>query len=72
MKYDNGKLAVLKDVLEFEEYIAQNSSSDIRRRREIRTAIRALDGQTVLWPYEHIRVSPLLCRLLREHVLQLY
>jgi hypothetical protein len=57
MKYDDGTMAVLSDILEFEEYISQNSSQDIRRRREIRLAIRALDGQTVIWPYEHIRVS---------------
>ena len=35
----------------------QNTSPDISRRREIRLALRALDGKIVTWPYDHIIVS---------------
>ncbi|KAJ3779177.1 hypothetical protein FB446DRAFT_782719 [Lentinula raphanica] len=54
MRYDNGKLVVLQTLRELEEYVAQNSSRRIQRKREIRMALRALEGQTVRWPYTHI------------------
>ena len=40
-----------------EEYVRQNTSPDISRRREIRLTLRALDGRIVTWPYDHIIVS---------------
>jgi len=40
-----------------EEYVRQNTSPDILRKREIRLALRALDGKIVTWPYDHIIVS---------------
>jgi hypothetical protein len=40
-----------------EEYVRQNTSPDISRRREIRLTLRALDGKIVTWPYDHIIVS---------------
>lgn len=40
-----------------EEYVRQNTSPDISRKREIRLALRALDGRIVTWPYDHIIVS---------------
>ena len=40
-----------------EEYVKQNTSPDISRRREIRLTLRALDGKIVTWPYDHIIVS---------------
>jgi hypothetical protein len=54
MRYDDGNLAVLRDLGDLELYIEQNSSRKIQRKREIRMALRALEGQTVRWPYKHI------------------
>ena len=44
-----------------EEYVKQNTSPDVSRRREIRLTLRALDGKIVTWPYDHIVVSDHLC-----------
>lgn len=52
VRYDDGRYEVLQEVRHLEEYIAQNSSRDIQRRREVRMALRALEGQRVVWPYE--------------------
>ena len=57
MRYDNGKLAVLRDLGALETYIEQNSSRRIQRKREIRMAFRALEGQIVQWPYTCTTVS---------------
>jgi len=40
-----------------EEYVRQNTSPKVCRKREIRLALRALDGRIVTWPYDHIVVS---------------
>ncbi|KAH8100667.1 hypothetical protein BXZ70DRAFT_1008156 [Cristinia sonorae] len=56
IRYDDGPLAVLREVAELEHYISQNSSDDIKRRREIRMTLRALDGKAVSWPYDHIEM----------------
>ncbi|KAI0695179.1 hypothetical protein BC835DRAFT_1273773 [Cytidiella melzeri] len=67
MKYDDGPVAVISEVADLEMYVRQNSSHDVQRRREVRLALRALDGQVVHWPYEHIEVigarRPLCCCL---------
>ncbi|KII93751.1 hypothetical protein PLICRDRAFT_101645 [Plicaturopsis crispa FD-325 SS-3] len=55
LRYDDGPLAVINEVADLETYIAQNTSPDIQRRREIRLSLRALDGKTVLWPYDHVK-----------------
>ncbi len=60
LRYDSGSYAVLQEVVDLEAYISQNSSHSIRRRRHIRLSLRALDGQVVKWPYEHITVKALL------------
>ena len=60
MRYDDGPLAVLHEVADFELYLSQNSSEDIKRRREVRMALRALDGKVVNWPYDHIQVRTVL------------
>ncbi|KDQ63598.1 hypothetical protein JAAARDRAFT_119276 [Jaapia argillacea MUCL 33604] len=52
LRYDDGPLAVIRSVEDLEAYVVQNSSVQIRRRREVRMALRALDGQRVLWPYK--------------------
>jgi len=49
-----------------EEYVRQNTSPDISRRREIRLTLRALDGRIVTWPYDHIIVSDHLCVIREE------
>ncbi|KAL1738517.1 hypothetical protein HDZ31DRAFT_78301, partial [Schizophyllum fasciatum] len=54
IRYDEGPLAVIRELADFEEYIEQNSSPDIRRRKHVRLCLRALDGQAVRWPYEHV------------------
>ncbi|TRM60170.1 hypothetical protein BD626DRAFT_408024 [Schizophyllum amplum] len=53
IRYDEGPLAVIRELADFEAYIQQNSSQDIRRRKHVRLCLRALEGQTVRWPYEH-------------------
>jgi hypothetical protein len=58
LRYDDGPLAILNDLSDLEHYVAQNSEMEIQRRREIRIALRALDGQRVHWPYLHVDVSP--------------
>lgn len=54
IQYDDGPCAVLREASDLEAYIAQNSSPDIQRRRQVRMSLRALEGQTVHWPYERI------------------
>ncbi|EKM61097.1 uncharacterized protein PHACADRAFT_82700 [Phanerochaete carnosa HHB-10118-sp] len=51
LRYDDGPLIALREAAELELYVKQNSSHDIRRRREVRMALRALDGLVVAWPY---------------------
>jgi hypothetical protein len=57
IRYDDGPLVTLKDLPDFELYVKQNSDTEVQRRREIRVALRALDGQKVYWPYRHVDVS---------------
>jgi hypothetical protein len=42
---------------DLELYIRQNARPDVQRKRQIRMALRALDGQRITWPYDHIEVS---------------
>ena len=42
---------------DLELYITQNTGPDVQRKRQIRMALRALDGQKITWPYDHIQVS---------------
>ncbi|KAJ8486761.1 hypothetical protein ONZ45_g14559 [Pleurotus djamor] len=53
LKYDDGPLTVLQAPKDLERYISQNLDPDIRQRRDVRLALRALDGQVVNWPYCH-------------------
>lgn len=57
IRYDDGPMAVLQDAADLEAYIGQNSSREVQRKRELRMALRALEGQIVVWPYVHITVS---------------
>lgn len=59
VRYDEGPITVISELGDLELYVKQNSSHDIRRRREVRMALRALDGKIVTWPYEFTRVSQL-------------
>ncbi|KAG9222767.1 hypothetical protein CCMSSC00406_0004681 [Pleurotus cornucopiae] len=54
IQYDDGPFAIIQGAKDLEEYITQNSDPDIRRRRDIRLALRALDGQVVNWPHRHV------------------
>ncbi|KAJ7630901.1 hypothetical protein FB45DRAFT_833713 [Roridomyces roridus] len=54
IRYDDGPMAVLQDAADLEAYIGQNSKPEIQRKREIRMALRALEGQIVVWPYLHV------------------
>ncbi|TBU35329.1 hypothetical protein BD311DRAFT_745975 [Dichomitus squalens] len=54
IEYDDGPEAVLSEVKDLEAYVRQNSSEDIMRKRQLRMALRALDGQFVRWPYDHV------------------
>jgi hypothetical protein len=42
---------------DLELYISRNINPDVQRGRQIRMALRALDGQMVTWPYAHTYVS---------------
>ncbi|KAH9936996.1 uncharacterized protein B0H18DRAFT_925256 [Fomitopsis serialis] len=55
IRYDDGPLRALQDLSQLEEYVAQNSSPHIRRKREMRLALRAMDGLVVMWPYDYVR-----------------
>ena len=57
IRYDDGPLVTVKDLPDLELYAKQNSDTEVQRRREIRIALRALDGQKVYWPYRHVHVS---------------
>lgn len=54
---DDGPLVTLKDVADLQSFVAQNSSHEIQRKRQIRMALRALDGKLITWPYEYIKVT---------------
>ncbi|KAF9822133.1 hypothetical protein IEO21_00127 [Rhodonia placenta] len=53
IRYDDGPMKVLQDLADLELYVVQNSSEHIQRKHQIRLALRALDGQVVIWPYDH-------------------
>ena len=57
IRYDDGPLKVLRNISDLKSYIIQNSSPDVERKRQIRMALRALDGQRVTWPYDHLQVT---------------
>jgi len=57
IRYDDGPLKVLRKISDLKSYITQNSSPDVERKRQIRMALRALDGQRVTWPYDHLQVT---------------
>jgi hypothetical protein len=50
-------MVVIKDPQQLQLYVFQNESPDIRRRREIRMTLRALNGRKVTWPYKHVQVT---------------
>ncbi|KAM6498075.1 hypothetical protein JOM56_006023 [Amanita muscaria] len=54
LRYDDGASVVLQDIAQLEQYVVQNSSQEIQRKRQIRLALRALEGVTVQWPYLHV------------------
>jgi len=54
IRYDGGPLRVLHELAELEMYVVQNSSHHVQRKRQLRLALRALDGQVVIWPYDHM------------------
>ncbi|KAG8929858.1 hypothetical protein FRC02_004984 [Tulasnella sp. 418] len=53
VRYDRGGFAILKTLEHFETFIEQNTDPDVVKRRELRLALRALDGQVAFWPYTH-------------------
>ncbi|KAJ7103568.1 hypothetical protein B0H15DRAFT_812784 [Mycena belliarum] len=54
IRYDDGPSVVIQDVVNLEAYMRQNASHEIQRKRELRMALRALEGLIVVWPYKHI------------------
>ncbi|KAF9270191.1 hypothetical protein L218DRAFT_849990 [Marasmius fiardii PR-910] len=54
-RYDNGLYAVIRNVSDLDYYVRQNSSREVQLRREVRMSLRALDGEKVLWPYDHVQ-----------------
>lgn len=57
LRYDDGPLVALTEIRDLEQYVLQNESRAVTRKRQLRMALRALDGHIVNWPYEHERVS---------------
>ena len=57
IRFDDGNIATLKEIVQMEEYVRQNTRPDVSRKREIRLTLRALDKKIVNWPYDHIIVS---------------
>ena len=55
-RYDSGSAVVLQREDEFREYASLNTSKLVKRKRNIRLALRALDKQIVKWPYKHRKV----------------
>lgn len=56
IRFDVGPLAVLNREQQFQRYIEQNRSREIRQKRQIRMAFRALEGQIVHWPHDYKQV----------------
>ena len=46
----------MSEVEDFERYVRENSSEAITRKRQLRMTLRALEGQIVRWPYDHVEV----------------
>lgn len=69
IRYDDGPLRALQDLSQLEEYVSQNSSPHVRRKREIRLALRALDGLVVIWPFDYVRVSCMMVFLSTLYIL---
>ncbi|GJJ08808.1 hypothetical protein Clacol_003027 [Clathrus columnatus] len=55
MKYDSGQTIALRTFDEFQDYVRQNEDKEVCQRRNIRLALRSLDGQVVRWPYTYIQ-----------------
>lgn len=53
---DDGPLVIIKEVSDLQSFVAQNNYHEVQRKRQIRMALRALDGKTITWPYEYIKV----------------
>jgi len=56
IRYDDGPYGVITSVADLAEYIKQNTSKEMSMKRHIRMSLRALEGQVVRWPYEHVHV----------------
>ena len=69
MRYDDGPLVAISEAADLELYVKQNSSHDIQRRREVRMALRAMDGLVVAWPYEYIQVNSLILLSAESHLI---
>ncbi|KAL5495406.1 hypothetical protein ACEPAI_869 [Sanghuangporus weigelae] len=52
-RYDDGGGAVLNRAEQLDAYFQLNRSREAQKKRQLRLALRALDGQTCSWPYEY-------------------
>ena len=57
MRFDDGRIAVLDSIEQFSWYLEQNQNPDVKRSKELRLALRSLNGLKVQWEYEHRVVS---------------
>ncbi|KAF9510693.1 hypothetical protein BS47DRAFT_1395777 [Hydnum rufescens UP504] len=53
IRFDDGSLAVLSNLPQFEDFIHQNLEQQVVSSRKIRYALRCLESQVVFWPYSH-------------------
>ena len=53
MRFDDGRYVMLDSIEQLSWYLEQNQRSDVKRSRELRLALRSLNGVRVQWEYEH-------------------
>ncbi|KAH7104776.1 hypothetical protein BKA62DRAFT_693377 [Auriculariales sp. MPI-PUGE-AT-0066] len=54
MHYDSGSFTTLTTLQELEDFVFQNGTRRMERKRNVRRSLRALDGKVVHWPYTHV------------------
>lgn len=55
-RFDDGGGSILNRIEQFDAYVHLNKSKEVQKKRQLRLAIRALDGQICSWPYEYREV----------------
>jgi hypothetical protein len=57
VRYDiSGTVVAITNLSDVEEFVRQNETRIVEKQRELRIALRSLDGMVVQWPYTHTEV----------------